>query len=99
MTPGQTLRAWRKSRRLSQKDAALAAGISQAAWCEYENDEKLPRVQQAVALARLTADDEHSVTVDMFAAAEKAREDARSADDTGTHRAPSVKPTGTDSSS
>lgn len=60
------------------------AGISQGAWCEYENDEKIPRVQQAVALAKLTLGDKHAVTVEMFAEAERRRDVRREKRRTGT---------------
>lgn len=55
----------------------MKAGISQAGWCGYENDEKLPRVQQAIALAKLTAGDPNAVTMEMVASAEKVRGEAR----------------------
>lgn len=84
MTIGERLRAWRVERGLSQKDAASLAGFTQGAWCQYENDEVLPRVQQAVAIAKLTEGDANEVTVEMVAEAEKARDVSRRERRSGT---------------
>lgn len=95
--PAQRLKAWRAARGLSQKEASKLAGITQAAWCEYENGEKLPRVQQAVALAKLTAGDANAVTVEMFAEAERLRDaERRAASESGEHPAIDASATGTD---
>ena len=79
MTPGERLKAWRTGKGMSQEVAAAAAGLKQSAWSQYEADKKVPRVDQAVALAALTAGDSNAVTVEMFAALERARADAREA--------------------
>lgn len=48
MTLGERLRAWRKAHKISQMEAARAAGISQSAWSELENDD-LARIGLDVA--------------------------------------------------
>ena len=82
-TIGERLKSFRESMGLSQKDAAQQAGISQASWSDYENDEKLPRVRQAMLLARLTKDTPFRIRLKDIADAETAREVARHPDPNG----------------
>lgn len=50
-TPVQTLRAARKARRLSQKELAYVARLSQQALSRYENGAAIPPPKKQVRLA------------------------------------------------
>jgi DNA-binding XRE family transcriptional regulator len=52
----QRLVQWRKERGLSQRDAARLAGVSQAAWNSYEDDNSssCPGINAALEIARVT---------------------------------------------
>lgn len=54
MTPGKKLLAWRKKKGLTQQSAAALIGANQATWCEWEADRKLPRVEHAFGIQRVT---------------------------------------------
>lgn len=47
---------WRKAHGLSQREAAKKAGVSQAAWHSYEDDDSTacPGINAALAIAELT---------------------------------------------
>ena len=53
MTPGQKLIAWRKRRKLSQRDAAELVGVSQPSWQAYEAG-GVPRTTVASTIERVT---------------------------------------------
>lgn len=56
MTPGKALRQWRKTRELSQTDAAhqLDPPTTQATWTAWETGRKPPSLENAFAIERLT---------------------------------------------
>lgn len=45
---------WRKDAELSQKDAAALVPVSPAAWCDWEQGKKVPDIEKAEAVERLT---------------------------------------------
>lgn len=55
LSPGSALRSWREQQNISQQEAASRAGVTQAAWSDWEQDRKRPRVQHALRLERITA--------------------------------------------
>ncbi len=73
MKPCEKLKAWRVLRGLSQADAGEKAGVSQAAWSDYEAGRKKPRIEQAIRLSELTEDTEHHVSVRDWRESEAAR--------------------------
>lgn len=48
------LAVWRKSKDLSQEQAAQLAGVSQATWSTWEVGEAVPRLHAAFEVQRLT---------------------------------------------
>jgi transcriptional regulator with XRE-family HTH domain len=48
------LKKWREDQDLSQKDAAAKVPVSPAAWCEWEQGKKVPDIEKAEALERVT---------------------------------------------
>lgn len=44
------MKEWRKREGLTQAEAAARVGFSQASWSDWENDRKVPRVEQALQL-------------------------------------------------
>ena len=77
MTAGEKLKAWRDWAETTQRKAAKAAGFSQAAWNDYENDHKEPRVDQIRKLEELTRGSPHHVTMDDFGTAPPVRRPRR----------------------
>lgn len=62
------LRRWREHRRLTQRQAAREAGISQSAWCLYETGQRVPYDSITIqALLRVTRHDARfALTLAMF---------------------------------
>jgi transcriptional regulator with XRE-family HTH domain len=54
LTPGEQLRAWRKSAQKSQSDIASAVGVATPTVCEWESGHRTPRLEHAVAIERAT---------------------------------------------
>jgi transcriptional regulator with XRE-family HTH domain len=65
MKPNQAMRAIRSARGLSQKQAALQAGINPMTLCRYERGETEPTQRIACSLA-----DVYGVTLDQLAGRE-----------------------------
>lgn len=55
MAPHETLKAWRTGAGLSQAEASRRLGVSQAAYCDYEAGNKVPRMDKAEDMERITA--------------------------------------------
>lgn len=49
------MRAWRESRGLSQSEAAELVGVSQPAWYNYEHSKRVPPLDVALRICKLTA--------------------------------------------
>lgn len=79
MSAAEKLSAWRIAKNHTQAAAAKLVGVSAATWCDWENAKKIPRVDRAEDIERIT---DGAVTVADWASS------ARAADET-------VKPTGT----
>lgn len=54
MTIGTALKTWRNGLDITQAEAALRANVSQATWCDWEGDKKLPSSDKAFDLEDLT---------------------------------------------
>lgn len=54
LTLGYRLLSWRKSKKLTQREAADAVGVDQSTWSDWENDNSGPRVAQAIEVIRVT---------------------------------------------
>lgn len=54
MAANEDLKNWRERRELSQKDAAGLIPVSPAAWCDWEQAKKVPDIEKAEAVERLT---------------------------------------------
>lgn len=54
MTVATLLKTWRESEKLTQAEASKRAGVSQATWCDWEGNKKLPRLDKIVDLVELT---------------------------------------------
>lgn len=70
------LKRWRKGAEITQAEAARRLGVSQAAWNEYENGEKVPRVDKASDIATLTGG---AVPMEAWAEQERRRKTAKKA--------------------
>jgi transcriptional regulator with XRE-family HTH domain len=57
MTRGQTIRAHRERRRLTELQCAVRAGVPHQEWKAVENDELTPEAQFAAFLDRFTDGD------------------------------------------
>lgn len=75
MTAPERLKAWREQEGLTQAAASQRAGVSQATWCDWENGNKVPRVDKASDLAKLTKGP-HQVTSEHWADWLRAKGDA-----------------------
>jgi transcriptional regulator with XRE-family HTH domain len=54
MTAASKLLTWRLAKGLTQCEAAEAAGVSQASWCNWERGKKCPGIAMAMLLERVT---------------------------------------------
>jgi DNA-binding XRE family transcriptional regulator len=54
MTAHERLAVWRERAGITQTAAAAKLGVSTATWCDWENDKKIPRVDMALRLERMT---------------------------------------------
>ncbi len=75
----ELLTKWRQKQKnaqgepLSQTDAAEMIGASQTSWHDWEHGIKVPRIEQALKLAKLTADE---VPVESWAGVKQRRHKA-----------------------
>lgn len=65
------IREWRRSRGLSQEEAAEQAGLSQAFWSKIEAGKQEPGVSAAVVLDKLTAGSKFHCPVEAWVSAPK----------------------------
>lgn len=54
MSASDLMANWRKDEGITQTEAAKRAEISQTAWCDLEAGKKLPRIDTAIRIARVT---------------------------------------------
>lgn len=75
MTVKSRLVAWRKSQGWSQREAAKRAGVSQAAWQSYENEDSTacPGINAALAIAELTKTTGQEIPVEAWREADIAK--------------------------
>jgi transcriptional regulator with XRE-family HTH domain len=74
VTPPEQLKVWRKGADLSQKGAAEKVGATAPAWCDWELDKKIPDLERAERLQRLTG-----IPVSAWSALARAKREARDA--------------------
>jgi len=51
---GEKLRAWRRSKNLTQKNAGERLGVSGATWSDWESENKIPIPANVTLLQKLT---------------------------------------------
>lgn len=54
LPPGKRLRAWREKAGRTQTDCAVAIGVTQSAWAEWESGARTPREASLLDIERLT---------------------------------------------
>jgi transcriptional regulator with XRE-family HTH domain len=64
MKAPELLKAWREKKNRTQGQAADELGVSQTSWADWERGVKSPRIEHALAIAKLTRG---SVPVDAWA--------------------------------
>ena len=76
MAPHEKLKCWREKAEITQTEAAKRLGVSQATYCDYEAGNKVPRMDKAEDMERLT---EGAVKLPEWAEFVRAREASKGA--------------------